>query len=86
MSVTLSVVIPVFNEVRTVGAVIDRVLKAPVGVSREIVVVDDASTDGTREQLQSLPPGEIRLVLHDVNRERGRRSGPASRTPPGTSC
>ena len=71
MSVTLSVVIPVYNEAGTIGAVIERVLKAPLDLPREIVVVDDASTDGTRQLLQALPPGEIRLVLHDVNQGKG---------------
>jgi len=71
VSVKLSIVIPVYNERRTIGAVIERVLKAPVDVSREIIVVDDASTDGTREALQGLPPGEIRLMMHDVNQGKG---------------
>lgn len=68
---TLSVVMPVYNEVRTIAAVIERVLKAPVDLPKEIIVVDDASTDGTRELLQELPPGEVRLVLHDVNQGKG---------------
>jgi glycosyltransferase involved in cell wall biosynthesis len=67
----LSVVMPVYNEIKTIAPVIERVLKAPVGLSREIIVVDDASTDGTRQLLQNMPPGEIRLVLHDVNRGKG---------------
>jgi glycosyltransferase involved in cell wall biosynthesis len=67
----LSVVMPVYNEIKTITPVIERVLKAPVGLSREIIVVDDASTDGTRQLLQNMPPGEIRLVLHDVNRGKG---------------
>ena len=71
MPTTLSVVIPVYNEARTVSAVIERVLKAAVALPREIIVVDDASTDGTRQVLQSLPPGEIRLVLHEANRGKG---------------
>jgi len=71
VSVTLSVVIPVYNEARTIAAVIKRVLKAPVDLPREIIVVDDASTDGTRQLLQSMPPGEIRLVLHDANQGKG---------------
>ncbi len=71
MSVTLSVVMPVYNEARTIAAVIERVLKAPVDLPKEIIVVDDASTDGTRQLLQSMPPGEIRLVLHDVNQGKG---------------
>ena len=71
MPVTLSVVMPVYNEARTIAAAIERVLKAPVDLAKEIIVVDDASTDGTRELLQGMPPGEIRLVLHDVNRGKG---------------
>ena len=62
---------PVYNEVRTIAAVIERVLKAPVNLPREIIVVDDASTDGTRQLLQNMPPGGIRLILHDVNRGKG---------------
>ena len=71
MSGSLSVVIPVYNEAQTIAAVMERVLKAPVDLPREIIVVDDASTDGTRELLQRLPPGEIRVVLHDVNQGKG---------------
>jgi glycosyltransferase involved in cell wall biosynthesis len=71
VSATLSVVIPVYNEARTIAAVIERVLKASVTIPREIVVVDDASTDGTRQVLQSMPPGEIRLILHEANKGKG---------------
>ena len=79
---TLSVVIPVYNEARTISAVIERVLKAAVALPREIIVVDDASTDGTRQVLQSMPPDEIRLVLHEANRGKGAaiRSGVAHAT------
>src|SRR5262249_47416781 len=71
LSAILSVVVPVYNEVGTISLILGRVSKAPVSLTREIIVVDDASTDGTRELLQSLPPGEIRLVCHDVNRGKG---------------
>jgi glycosyltransferase involved in cell wall biosynthesis len=71
MPVTLSIVMPVYNEVKTIGTVIERALKAPVDIPREIIVVDDASTDGSGEVLQGLPPGEIRLLRHDVNRGKG---------------
>ena len=85
----LSVIIPVFNERATILEVLARVRSAglPEGVTRELVVVDDASTDGTRELLQSQPPGSFRLLLHPVNQGKskavpdGHRSG--GRGPPG---
>ena len=68
----LSVVIPVFNEAATVGSIIEAVRAAPVD-ELEIVVVDDCSTDGTRDVLSS---DEVRdqvdmLLFHDVNRGKG---------------
>jgi len=80
--VTLSVVMPVYNEARTIVAVLERVLNAPVDLAKEIIVVDDASTDGTRELLQNMSSGEIRLVFHDVNRGKGAaiRTGVAQAT------
>lgn len=66
---SLSIIIPVFNERATISDLLERVLSAelPEGMTRELVVVDDASTDGTREYLQSLVPGLIRLFLHPMN-------------------
>ena len=53
--ITLSVLIPVFNERDTVEAIVDAVLAAPITPIRvEICAVDDFSTDGTREILQRL--------------------------------
>ena len=66
----VSVVIPVFNEMRTLEQVIKRVQAAPV--EKEIILVDDYSTDGSRERVQSL--GEqpnVRAVLHDYNQCKG---------------
>jgi glycosyltransferase involved in cell wall biosynthesis len=82
VSVTLSVVMPVYNEAQTIVTVIERVLKAPVDLPREIIVVDDASTDGTSNLLQGLPAGEIRLLRHEVNRGKGAaiRTGVAQAT------
>ena len=66
----VSVVIPVFNEMRTLEQVIKRV--QTVSVEKEIILVDDYSNDGSRERVQSL--GEqpnVRAVLHDYNQGKG---------------
>ncbi len=49
----LSIIVPVYNEVRTVLAVIERLREIDLPVAREIVVVNDGSTDGTREALDA---------------------------------
>lgn len=65
----LSVVIPVFNEKQTIAEVLDRVRS--VGLPVEIVVVDDGSTDGTRELLQDLRPKIDQLILMERNGGKG---------------
>jgi glycosyltransferase involved in cell wall biosynthesis len=70
----ISIVIPVYNEGKTVAAVIDRVKKAPLPTAvsaREIVVVDDCSTDGTRGILKTVAGPEVNVVYHDVNKGKG---------------
>lgn len=68
----LSVVIPCFNETQTIAAILNRVLQVELPVEREIVVVDDCSTDGSREYLMGLQGHEqIKVVLHEVNRGKG---------------
>ena len=66
----LSIVIPVYNEAATIAQIIERVRR--VDVDKEIIVVDDCSTDGTRDVLRALPaaPDLVRLY-HDVNRGKG---------------
>ncbi len=68
----LSIVIPVFNERTTLPAVLENV--ARVSLEKEILIVDDGSTDGTREYLQGLAPTPeegIRIFFHDRNRGKG---------------
>jgi glycosyltransferase involved in cell wall biosynthesis len=66
----LSVVIPIYNEQKTVAEILRRV-KA-TGLADEILLVDDGSTDGTREILQTLesPPGVV-VLLHEKNLGKG---------------
>jgi len=62
---------PVYNERATVLAAIDDALSAELPVERrELIVIDDGSTDGTRELLAGLGP-DVRVVLHDRNRGKG---------------
>jgi glycosyltransferase involved in cell wall biosynthesis len=70
---SLSILIPVFNERATIERAIDDALGADLPVaSRELVVVDDGSTDGTRELLTGRTwPSEVTLVLHDRNQGKG---------------
>jgi glycosyltransferase involved in cell wall biosynthesis len=69
----LSVVIPVRNERDTVVPLIERVRAVDCGMPKELIVVDGASTDGTREALLALPPSsDLVLVLEDAARGKGR--------------
>ena len=80
----LSIVIPAYNEAETVEKLAERVWGVDLGVERELVFVDDESTDGTRDILQRLcgDHPEWRLVLHERNRGKGAalRSGFAQAT------
>lgn len=69
----LSILMPVFNERETIAAAIDDALAAELPVaSRELIIVDDGSTDGTREYLRGLEERENVLVVeHDRNRGKG---------------
>jgi glycosyltransferase involved in cell wall biosynthesis len=63
----LSILVPVYNEARTVRQVVERLLEIPLPVAREIVVVNDGSTDGTREVLDGIPPvAGVLSVVHAV--------------------
>jgi len=67
----LSVVIPVYNERATIEELLKRVQAAPI--DKEIVIVDDGSTDGTRELLAGLgaDDGRVRVILQPKNRGKG---------------
>jgi glycosyltransferase involved in cell wall biosynthesis len=67
----LSIVIPCYNEAKTIRLIVDRVRAAPVQ-KKEIVIVDDCSRDGTRDLLRTqITPLVDRIIYHDVNRGKG---------------
>lgn len=65
----LSVVMACFNESATINEIVKRVLESP-WVS-ELIVVDDGSTDGTREILETFGDGRVTVLLHPENRGKG---------------
>jgi glycosyltransferase involved in cell wall biosynthesis len=72
----LSILVPVYNERAYLRHVLERVLAAPLpdGMKREIIVVDDGSTDGSQERLQEITqqyPEQIRLFCQDKNKGKG---------------
>ncbi len=65
----LSIIIPVYNEVRMFPALLAKVQSVPLPLEREIIVVDDYSTDGTRDLYAHL--SDITVVLHEKNMGKG---------------
>jgi len=74
-SLLLSIVIPVFNEVRTLEELVARVIAVDAGMAREIILVDDGSTDGTRDVYPRIvarwPNETIRVHLKERNGGKG---------------
>ncbi|MEI7552752.1 MAG: glycosyltransferase family 2 protein [Verrucomicrobiota bacterium] len=78
----LTIVIPCYNEAKTIRAIVERVRAAPIA-SKEIIIVDDCSRDGTRDLLRTqLSPLVDRVIYHDTNQGKGAalRSGFAAAT------
>ncbi len=82
----LSVIMPVYNEIGTIREIVSRVRAVPLEVTiwsgearevtveleREVVIVDDGSTDGTRDYLDTLRGDEeVRIIFHERNQGKG---------------
>jgi glycosyltransferase involved in cell wall biosynthesis len=67
----LSIVIPCYNEAKTIRTLVERVRSSPYP-DKEIIIVDDCSRDGTRDVLRTqIEPLVDRIIYHDVNRGKG---------------
>lgn len=69
----ISVIIPCFNEADTIAKILEAVISAQPDLDKEIIVVDDMSTDGTREYLANAEKSDdrVQVVYHDANRGKG---------------
>lgn len=73
----LSVIVPAFNEEKTIVQVLDKLVEVDLigGISKEIIVVNDCSTDGTHEEVQRFvaenPAVEVSYKKHEVNKGKG---------------
>ncbi len=68
----LSIVIPIYNELGTLETIISHVQAVDLPLEKEIILVDDASTDGTRELIRNLPEDPMVVkVFHGINQGKG---------------
>ena len=71
---TVSIIVPVCNEVRQIAELMRRIRQAPlpVNMKKQVIVVDDGSTDGTRKLLQELPrQSDVEILFHERNQGKG---------------
>ena len=71
---TLSIVIPCYNEAKTIAQIVDRVLAADsCGLAKEIIIVDDSSTDSSLEVIEELAKSkqEVQFTSHGINQGKG---------------
>ncbi len=69
---TLSIIIPVYNEKNTITELLKRVQQVSIPLKKEIIIIDDYSTDGTREILKGLEKEDIKVLLQEKNGGKGK--------------
>lgn len=68
----VSIVIPCYNEIQTIAAIVEKVLDVQLPLDRELVIVDDCSTDPTRDYLRALEGrDDIKIIFHEINKGKG---------------
>jgi len=65
----ISVIVPVFNEKETLQQILEKVKN--VNIEKEIIIVDDHSTDGTREILEKITDNNVKVIYHRENKGKG---------------
>jgi glycosyltransferase involved in cell wall biosynthesis len=65
----LSVIVPVYNEVKTIGQILENVNS--IDIDKEIIVVEDGSTDGTDRILKNIKYDNLKIIYHGSNRGKG---------------
>ena len=70
---TLSIIIPCYNEIKTISAIVGTLKNLTIELEKEIVIVDDCSNDGTRDYLKTIEgnDGRIKILYHSVNSGKG---------------
>jgi glycosyltransferase involved in cell wall biosynthesis len=74
MAHTLSIVIPIYNEAEHLEEILRQINAVEIGMEKELILVDDCSTDGTREileKLQNSPENTAKIFYHEINRGKG---------------
>jgi glycosyltransferase involved in cell wall biosynthesis len=68
-NIKLSVVVPVYNEIATIEIILKEILSVPI--PKEVIIVDDGSSDGTREVLKNLKRTDCKVFFHEKNQGKG---------------
>lgn len=69
---TLSIIIPVYNEIGTIKQILEKIKKAQLNnIQKEIIIIDDGSTDGTKEFLYGLNDSTCHILYHKKNSGKG---------------
>lgn len=66
----LSIIIPAYNEAATIEQLLKKVFDAPINIDKEIIVIDDGSTDATPSIVKKYKD-RIKIIRHDVNKGKG---------------
>tara|TARA_Y100000591_G_C21739719_1_gene648678 strand:+ start:224 stop:919 length:696 start_codon:yes stop_codon:yes gene_type:complete len=67
--ISLTIIIPVYNETKTILKIIDKISK--IKITKQIIIVDDCSNDGSKEKIKKLKSKNIKILFHNENKGKG---------------